>query len=69
MPVKSFRVSSLSEEVIPDGSGARIRVIWADQERTDMRADLTDAETDDLIKRFKLEQVEERPAARKRMRL
>lgn len=64
MPIKNIRVSSLSGEVIPEGTGARIRVIFNDPERVDMRADLTDAETLKLAKQFKAEEVEPRPDRR-----
>jgi len=69
MPVKTVRVSSLSEKLIPDGTGARVRIIWADPDRTDMRADLTDEETAKLAKEFNLEEVQERPTHRRRVRL
>jgi hypothetical protein len=64
MPVKSIRVSSLSGETIPDGTGARIRIMFNDPDRTDMRADLTDEETMKLAKQFKAEEVEPRPDRR-----
>lgn len=71
MPVKSMRISSLSSEIIPDGTGARVRVIWNDPERVDQRADLTDAEAEKLVRQFKAEEVETRPERRgaRRMRL
>jgi hypothetical protein len=71
MPVKQIRVSSLSGDEIPDGTGARVRVIYNDPERTDHRADLTDAEAEKLVQQYKAEQVEPRPERRgaRRMRL
>lgn len=70
MPVQTVRVSSLSGEVIPNGTGARVRVIFNDPERVDMRADLTDAEVEELATTFKAERVEPRPERRgRRMRL
>jgi hypothetical protein len=69
MPVKSIRVSSLSGEVIPDGTGARIRIMWNNPERTDMRADLSDEEALKLAKQFKAEEVETRPDRRTARRL
>ena len=66
MPVKRVMVSSTSGQVIPDGTGARVRVLWNDESRADMRADLSDAETEKLIKEFKLEAVETRPERRRR---
>lgn len=64
MAVKTVRISSLSNVVIPDGTGARIRVMWADPERTDLRADLTDKEALELVKRYQAEEVETRPERR-----
>jgi hypothetical protein len=66
MPVKTVRISSLSGEEIPTGTGARIRIMWSDPERTDMRADLTDAEAEKLARQYKAEQVEIRPERRAR---
>jgi len=66
MPVKTVRVSSLSGEVIPDGTGARVRIMWNDPQRVDMRADLSDAEALQLAKKYKAEEVEPRPERRAR---
>lgn len=66
MPVKTVRVSSLSGDVIPDGTGARVRLIFTDPERVDMRADLTDTEAAKLAEQFKAETVEPRPERRAR---
>jgi hypothetical protein len=64
MAVKTVRISSLSNVVIPDGTGARIRVMWSDPARTDLRADLTDEEALKLVKQYKAEEVEIRPERR-----
>jgi hypothetical protein len=66
MPVKTVRVSSLSGDVIPDGTGARIRIMFTDTNRVDMRADLTDEETTRLAEEFKAEPVDPRPERRGR---
>lgn len=66
MPVRTVRISSLSGDIIPDGTGARLRVIWQDDSRTDLRADLTDAEVAKLQKEYGLEEVEERPTHRRK---
>lgn len=69
MPVKTVRVSSLSGDIIPDGTGARIRIMYTDPDRVDMRADLTDAEAAKLAKAYKAEEVEARPERRGARRL
>lgn len=69
MPVKTVRISSLSGVVIPDGTGARIRIMFNDPERTDMRADLTDEEAAKLAKQYKAEDVEIRPERRAERRV
>ena len=61
MAVVQVRKSDISGEVIPDGSGARVRVIFAD-DRTDLRADLTEEEVAQLLP-FAIE-VHERPTRR-----
>lgn len=65
----TVRVSDKSGEEIPADTGARVRVMFYG-EGVDMRADLTDAEVADLIKRYKLTEVETRPtrAGEKRRR-
>lgn len=65
MPIQKTIVSSLSGDVIPAGTGARVRILWADDERADMRADLTTAEAEKLAKQFKLEDVVTRPERRR----
>ena len=69
MPVKTVRVSSLSGEFIPDGTGARVRIMYADPDRTDMRADLTDDEAAKLAKEYMAEEVETRPERRRARRV
>lgn len=53
--------SDKSGEVIPRGSGARVRILFNDEAKIDMRADLTDAEAEQLIRDYKLTQVAPRP--------
>lgn len=69
MPVKRLLVSSLSGEPIPDGSGARVRIMFNDPERVDMRADLTDKEVEKVARQIKAEDVEPRPERRGTRRL
>jgi len=49
MPLKTVRISSKSGDVIPDGTGARVRVVFFDESKTDRRADLTDEEVAKLL--------------------
>lgn len=60
MPLKTVRISSKSGDVIPDGTGARVRVMFFDQSKTDRRADLTDEEIEKLLLPF-TEEIEPRP--------
>lgn len=64
MPVQTVRLSSLSGDLIPPGTGARVRIMFWDEGREDMRLDLTDAEVTDLAKRYKAEEVKPRPDRR-----
>jgi hypothetical protein len=64
MPVKTIRVSSLSGDEIPDGTGARVRIMWSDQRRLDMRMDLSDEEAAELAKRYNADEVDPRPDRR-----
>lgn len=68
MPVKTVRISNLSGDVIPDGTGARVRVMWADGQRLDLRMDLTDQEATKLAKEYKADEVDPRPDRRARRR-
>ncbi len=63
--------SDKSGDQIAPSSGARVRVMFYDEDRVDMRADLTDAEVDKLVKDYKLKPIEARPSRRgeKRIRL
>lgn len=49
MAVETVRKSDVSGDTIPEGTGARVRVIFNDPERDDLRADLTDAEVEKLL--------------------
>ena len=44
MAIETVRKSDASGKAIPDGTGARVRVMFNDPKRPDMRADLTDDE-------------------------
>jgi hypothetical protein len=52
--------SDKSGEEIPRGTGARVRILFYDENKVDMRADLTDVEADRLIKDYKLKPVHTR---------
>ncbi len=71
MSIVQVRKSDKSGAEIAEGTGARVRVEYYDGERTAVRADLTDEETDRLIKEYGLYEVEPRPGRRgeKRVRL
>lgn len=60
--------SDKSGETIPAGTGARVRILFNDAEKVDMRADLTDAEVERLISEYGLKNVEPRPERRRRSR-
>lgn len=47
--VVQMRKSDKSGVEIPDGTGARVRVMFADEEKVDLRADLTDEEVAELL--------------------
>lgn len=64
MPVKRMLVSSLSGDPIPDGTGARVRIMFNGPDLVDMRADLTDAEVQKVVRQIKAEEIEPRPARR-----
>lgn len=63
MPLKTVRISSKSGDVIPEGTGARVRVMFFDDTKTDRRADLTDEEVEKLLIPF-TEEVEQRARGR-----
>lgn len=62
MALTHMRVSDKSGDPIPDGKGARVRVMYFDA-RPDRRADLTDEEVEKLLP-FAVE-VQTRPDRRK----
>lgn len=62
-------LSDKSGDEIPRGTGGRVRILFNDPEKVDMRADLTDAELEKLVRDYKLKPVEPRPQRRKRMTL
>lgn len=64
MPVVQMVLSNLSGEPIPKGTGARVRIMWGEPDRPDMRIDLTQAEAEKLAKAYKAEEVEIRPERR-----
>ncbi len=49
MARESLTRSDVSGDVIPEGTGARVRVMFNDPSRADRRADLTDAEVEKLL--------------------
>jgi hypothetical protein len=49
MALNIVRYSDFSGDPIPPGTGARIRVVFTDRNRTDRRADLSDAEVEQLL--------------------
>ena len=61
MALEKVRKSDYSGKQIPDGAGARVRVMYYD-DRPDRRADLTDKEVEELLG-FTVE-VEIRPQRR-----
>jgi hypothetical protein len=67
MALVQVRKSDASGKEIPEGTCARIRVIFNDPDKTDLRADLTDAEVKQLLPFA--QPVEERPGRRKRVQL
>jgi hypothetical protein len=66
MPVRTVRTSSLSGELIPDGTGARVRIMWTDPQRLDMRMDLSDEEALALAREYRADEVDPRPERRAR---
>lgn len=68
MATETIRRSDLSKAEMPDGTGARVRVMFYD-DREDLRADLTDEEVAELLPFA--EPVKPRPERRgpKRMQL
>ena len=66
MATETIRRSDLSGVEIPEGKGARVRVMFYD-DRDDLRADLTDAEVKKLLSFA--QPVQPRPARRGSKRL
>lgn len=63
MALVQVRKSDYSGSEIPAGTGARVRIMFSDPERDDMRADLTDEEVAELLSFAQV--VETRPARRR----
>jgi hypothetical protein len=63
MALVQTRKSDASGKEIPRGTGARIRIMFNDPEKDDMRADLTDAEVAEILPFA--QPVEARPERRK----
>lgn len=61
--------SDKSGDQIPAGTGGRVRILFNDGSKIDMRADLTDKELKSLISEYGLKEVEPRTERRKRMTL
>lgn len=64
MPVLHLRISSKSGATMEPKTGARVRIEFYDGARQARRADLTDAEVDELL--GFAEEVESRPGQRRR---
>lgn len=62
MALETVRKSDASGKEIKPGTGARVRVMFTDKNRPDMRADLTDAEVKQLMPW--LQEVQPRPSRR-----
>lgn len=63
MALVQARQSDLSGDVMPPGSGARVRIEFYDGKRTARRCDLTDAEVEKLLPFAR--EVEVRPERRR----
>lgn len=62
MALQQVRLSDKSGELIPVGTGARVRIMYFDKSRPDRRADLTEVEVEELLSFAK--EVEVRPLRR-----
>lgn len=62
MALETVRKSDASGKAIPPGTGARVRVMFNDKSKGDLRADLSDAEVKQLMPW--LVPVEPRPSRR-----
>jgi hypothetical protein len=49
MALATVRKSDKSGELIPEGTGARVRIMFYDESRADRRADLTDEEIEKIL--------------------
>ena len=67
MAIVQVKKSDVSGEEIPEGTGARIRVMFNDPDKLDLRADLTDAEVAQLLPFA--QEVEPRPSRRGERRI
>ena len=63
MAIEQVRKSDASGKEIPEGTGARVRVLWNTPGKADLRADLTDEEVMELMPW--LQPVTPRPTRRK----
>lgn len=61
--------SDKSGKEIPRGTGGRVRILFYDSDRIDMRADLTDEEIKALVEEYGLKNVEPRSRGGRRMQL
>lgn len=64
MALTTVRKSDASGVEIPEGTGARLRIIFYDENRPDRRADLTDAEVEEIL--HFAQEVKTRPERRGR---
>ena len=62
MALETVRRSDVSGKEIKPGTGARVRVMYNDKKRNDMKADLTDEEVEKLLPW--LRPVDPRPSRR-----
>jgi hypothetical protein len=49
MALETVRRSDVSGDLIVEGTGARVRIMFYDPHRADRRADLTDAEVEAIL--------------------
>lgn len=64
MAVETVRISDVSGVMFPADTGARVRIMFNDPAKDDLRADLTDDEVEKLLPWAK--PVQPRPQRRKR---
>lgn len=58
--------SDKSGKQIPPGTGGRVRILFNDSDKVDMRADLTDGEIERLVQDYKLKPVQTRESTRRK---